>query len=180
MRKTILLSLSLMFSVCLAAEKSPYAGEELHSIKSLSPQEVEALRSGQGMGFAKLAELNHYPGPKHVLELADDLELTSSQVAETEALFAEMRHRAMMLGKQLLEAEIDLGRHFEQGTIDPELLESALLQIGEIRARLRNTHLKAHLDQKRLLTAEQVAMYDKIRGYRDSTSDHTGHSKSHH
>lgn len=77
--------LGLISGISLAAAQSPYAGEELRSIKSMSPQKIESLLSGRGMGFAKLAELNHYPGPKHVLELADDLDLTPSQVSETKS-----------------------------------------------------------------------------------------------
>ena len=169
-----------MVGVSQAADKSPYAGEELRSIKSLSTHEVESLRSGQGMGFAKLAELNHYPGPKHVLELADDLGLTPTQRAQTEEIFKRMQERAVTLGERLINAEIDLGRRFENGTIDPESLESALLGIGELRGRLRNVHLKAHLDQRRVLTSEQIAEYDKIRGYHRSASDHTEHDKNHH
>ena len=132
------------------------------------------------MGFAKLAELNHYPGPKHVLELADDLELTPSQRDQTEEIFKRMKDRAVALGEQLLEAEIDLGRQFEDGTIDPESLEDALLRIGEIRVRLRYVHLNAHLEQQRVLTAEQIAEYDEIRGYGETDSNHTEHHKRHH
>jgi len=97
------------------------------------------------MGFAKLAELNHYPGPKHVLELAVDLGLTRSQVSETEALFEKMRLNAVVLGEELLEAEMALDQDFSQGAISPESLESALLSIGRIRAQLRYVHLEAHL-----------------------------------
>ena len=104
MRIIVLPVLALISGISLANEQSPYAGEELRPLKSFSSQEIESLRSGQGMGFAKLAELNHYPGPKHVLELADDLELTPFQVAETEALFEEMRINAVALGEELLEA----------------------------------------------------------------------------
>lgn len=180
MRRIVLLGLVLLAGVSFAAEESTYAGQELRSIKSLSPQEVDSLRAGHGMGFAKLAELNHYPGPKHVLELADDLELTPMQLAQTEEIFRWMQNNAVMFGEQLLEAESDLGRRFENGSIDPESLEDALLRIGEIRSHLRNVHLKAHLDQKRVLTAEQIAEYDEIRGYQRSASDHTGHHKSRH
>jgi Spy/CpxP family protein refolding chaperone len=180
MRKIVLLGISILAGASFAADKAPYAGEELRSIKSLSPQEVESLRSGQGMGFAKLAELNHYPGPKHVLELADDLELTPSQRARTEEIFKRMQDRAVALGEQLLEAEIDLGRHFEDGTIDPQSLEDALLRIGEIRGRLRHVHMNAHLEQKRVLTAQQITKYDEIRGYLGSASNHTEHHESHH
>ena len=40
-------------------------------IKALSDHEVSALLDGHGSGFAKAAELNGYPGPTHVLDLAD-------------------------------------------------------------------------------------------------------------
>jgi len=179
MRNVALPVLLLLSGISLATDQSPYAGEELRSLKSLSSQEIESLRSGQGMGFAKLAELNHYPGPKHVLDLADDLDLTPFQVAETEALFEEMRLNAVDLGEGLLKAEMDLDRDFERGAITPGLLERALLQIGRIRAQLRYVHLEAHLRQQRLLTAEQIAKYDEIRGYRGAAHDHMEHPKTH-
>ncbi len=179
MRNIVLALMLLMSGVSLAADQSPYAGEELRSIKSLTSQEVESLRSGGGMGFAKLAELNHYPGPKHVLELADDLDLTPSQVSETEALFEEMRTGAIVLGEELLAAEMALDQEFSRGTISAESLESALLSIGRIRAQLRYVHLEAHLHQRRLLTTEQIAKYDKMRGYRGVAHDHLEHPKSH-
>lgn len=179
MKNIVLLVLVLMFAMSLAADQSPYVGEELRSIKSLTSQEIESLRSGEGMGFAKLAELNHYPGPKHVLELADDLDLTPFQIIETQALFEEMRLKAVVLGEELLAAEMALDQDFSRGAIRPESLEGALLNIGKIRAQLRYVHLEAHLRQQRLLTGEQIAIYDEIRGYRGMAHEHTKHPKSH-
>lgn len=170
---------ALLLTAPVSADRSPCAGEETTSIKSLSEHEVRALRSGEGMGFAKLAELNRYPGPRHVLELADELGLTQSQLAETEALFAEMRTRAITLGEELVEAESALDRQFAAGAIDAGSLEATLLEIGEIRARLRYVHLEAHLRQKQLLSARQVAEYDNMRGYRPDNDRHAG-NPSHH
>lgn len=180
MRMVLLFGFAVVANLSLAAEESPYSGEELRSIKSLSPQEIEALRSGRGMGFAKLAELNHYPGPKHVLELADELKLTPMQLAQTKEIFSAMQEKAVMFGAQLIEAEMALDGHFVKGTIGPESLEEALLRIGEITGRLRNVHLKAHLEQKLVLSAEQIAQYDEIRGYGRSEHDHTDHHRRHH
>ena len=179
MKNIALAMLVLMPGMSLAADQSPYVGEELRSIKSLTSQEVESLRSGGGMGFAKLAELNHYPGPKHVLELADELNLTPSQIFETEALFEEMRISAVVLGEELLAAEMALDQEFSRGAISPEALESALLSIGKLRAQLRYVHLEAHLRQRRLLTTEQIAKYDETRGYRGAAYDHLDHQKNH-
>ena len=96
-------SIFLMVFPCIsfASETSPYVGEELRPIKSLSENEIQSLRNGDGMGFAKVAELNHFPGPRHVLEISEELGLSSSQRAATEILFEEMRRNAVALGEQI-------------------------------------------------------------------------------
>ena len=76
--------LSLILLVFLAvppahAETAPYAGQDVREIKALSPERAEGLKAGAGLGYALAAELNGWPGPLHVLELADDLDLSSSQ-----------------------------------------------------------------------------------------------------
>ena len=169
----------LALTMSLAGAESPYAGQELRSIKSMAPQDVEALKNGEGMGFAKLAELNQFPGPRHVLDLSQQLGLTPEQLAGTEALFAAMQRKAIALGHELLAAEAELDHAFENDDIDAEALEDALLAIGEIRARLRFVHLEAHLRQKALLTDEQVVLYDDLRGYGQNEIDHSEHSMHH-
>src|SRR5438876_506210 len=64
----------------------PYAGQQSREIKALSPEEIGQYLSGAGMGYAKPAELNGYPGPMHVLENADGLALTPEQRKQTTAL----------------------------------------------------------------------------------------------
>ena len=151
------------------ADPSPYSGEEQRDIKSMSTAEIEALRRGDGMGFAKAAELNRYPGPRHVLELADELELSSSQREKTEQLFAAMQADAAMLGEQLIAAEAALDRLFDSGAVDATVLESQLVAIGNLRARLRFVHLNAHLRQKEILNPHQVGRYVALRGYQQPT-----------
>src|SRR5687768_9587041 len=58
---------------------SPYAGEEARDIKALSPEEIEGYQKGAGLGYAKPAELNSYPGPLHALEMAERLGLSEEQ-----------------------------------------------------------------------------------------------------
>jgi hypothetical protein len=58
---------------------TPYAGQDARTIKALSEEDFAGLRKGEGMGMAKAAELNGYPGPVHVLALARELRLTDSQ-----------------------------------------------------------------------------------------------------
>src|SRR5438552_19141178 len=77
------------------AETSPYAGMQNRGLKALSEQQIEYLRGGRGIGFALAAELNSYPGPAHVLELARALNLFEGQHDRTRLLLEEMRNTAV-------------------------------------------------------------------------------------
>lgn len=88
--------LTLFFWSAVAhSQSSPYVGQELRDIKALAAQEISDYLSGKGMGLAKAAELNGYPGPAHVLDLATQLNLTTDQTIKTEALFKRMQARAI-------------------------------------------------------------------------------------
>jgi len=54
---------------------SPYAHTQSAEIPTLTDEEIAQLRNGDGMGLARAAELNRYPGPKHTLELGEQLAL---------------------------------------------------------------------------------------------------------
>jgi len=175
MREILLAVFAVVCFSPAAAGQSNYAGEETRAIKSLSSSQIESLRRGDGMGFAKLAELNHYPGPKHVLEIAEQLGLNPSKIAETTKLYEEMRSNAIAIGEELIEAESRLDHAFESGSVTPTALATALLEVGELRARLRYVHLEAHLRQKALLSPEQVKKYDALRGYTGAGHDYSRH-----
>ena len=185
MRQTIcLLLLSLTLTVAAAAqEKKPpqgsYAGEERREIKSLSAEEIEQLRQGQGMGLAKAAELNHYPGPRHVLELAAELQLTPEQRAGAQATFAQMRDEAVRLGRQIVERETELDAWFAKGNIDSGKLRTATAEIGRLQGALRAAHLAAHLEMRRLLSPAQIKKYDELRGYSNGNKPPAEHEYSH-
>lgn len=144
---------------------SPYAGQERREVKGLSAEEMADYAAGRGMGLARVAELNGYPGPMHVLELADRLELTGDQRTRTETLHRAMRERAVALGRELVEAERRLDQQFAARTITSSALGEILAQIGALQARVRQAHLEAHLEQAAILTAAQIARYNELRGY---------------
>lgn len=135
----------------------------------LSHDEMRGLRTGSGLGLAKAAELNHYPGPKHVLELTAELELTSEQRATAEALRAGMLAQAVPLGEQIIAAERQLDVLFSSEAATAESVTAQTAVIGELRGRLRAAHLTAHLGMRAVLTPEQIARYDELRGYTAAT-----------
>jgi Spy/CpxP family protein refolding chaperone len=143
----------------------PYAGLQVRDIKALSPEQIAQLRAGEGMGLAMAAELNGYPGPRHVLDLGTQLGLTDEQHARIQHLFDAMKAEAVPLGQKLIAAERDLNAAFADRTITPERLQAATAAIGEVQGRLRDTHLKYHLATAALLTPDQIHRYTELRGY---------------
>jgi Spy/CpxP family protein refolding chaperone len=155
------------------ATATPYSGEQARDIKALSAEDTDALLKGKGMGLAKAAELNGYPGPLHVLELAADLKLDEQQRARTQALFDAMQAKAVALGRELVAEERKLDELFSQNRVDAQSLAEVLARIGELQAKVRGAHLEAHIAQARILTPGQTARYVELRGY--STGGQSGH-----
>jgi len=155
-----------------AQTASPYAGQEQRAIKALSDEEIRDLLEARGMGLAKAAELNSYPGPLHVLQLANELGLSDAQRKATDSLYANMRQRALSIGRQIVEAERTLDRAFANAAIEPATLRSQVGAIATLQGELRAAHLEAHLAQHALLTPEQIARYNMLRGYRGNSTPH--------
>src|SRR5690554_4606076 len=159
------------------AEGSPYAGEEMREIKALSATDIAGFLGGKGMGYAKAAELNGYPGPAHVLELAEELSLTADQRAETQAIFERMEAAAKDLGADMVAAERALDDAFHNKEITESSLPRLVEQIGDIDSRLRTVHLRAHLQQTEILDEHQIMRYMTLRGYQNGGhgGGHGGH-----
>ncbi len=147
------------------ASQTTGAGQESRRIKSLSDAEVQAYLNGRGMGLAKAAELNSYPGPMHVLELADKLQLSARQRSETKKAFEQMQGEATRLGKLIVEKEAKLNDLFAEGNALQTSLQANVKDIARLQGELRVVHLRAHLDMRRLLAPEQIKKYNEIRGY---------------
>ena len=161
-----------------APAPSPYAGEQARAIKSLADSDVAALLSGAGAAFAKAAELNGYPGPAHVIELREALELSAQQLQASQALMDAHRARARSLGHELVEAERRLDALFASRRAQADAVDAATSEVGRIHARLRAEHLNTHLQQTALLRPEQVRAYNRLRGYAAApaaSGNHSGH-----
>ena len=143
----------------------PYAGLAARPVKALSDQQIADLKAGRGMGLALAAELNGYPGPLHVLELATPLALNDDQRAKVAGLFDAMKREAVPLGERLIAAETALDRQFAERTITAASLGEATRAIAALQGDLRLAHLKYHLATLDLLTPEQAARYSSLRGY---------------
>ena len=162
---TLAITLIGIAPAALAQSYQPYAGLQARPVKALSDQQVADLKAGRGMGLALAAELNGYPGPMHVLELATPLGLSDDQRVKVTALFDAMKQEAVALGERLIAAESALDRQFADKTITSSGLGEATRDIASLQGELRLAHLKYHLATLELLTPEQAAHYSTLRGY---------------
>ena len=153
---------------------SPYAGMERREVKALSEQQIEDLRGGRGMGLSLVAELNGYPGPAHVLELADPLRLTEDQRAKTKALFEAMKAETVPIGHRILAEETALDHLFSEKHATRAELGGIVSRIASAQGDLRSTHLHYHLAMTELLSPGQIKQYTELRGYNSSGRHHHG------
>jgi hypothetical protein len=161
----IALTSLLLLASTTAIAQTPYAGMQTRPIKALSEQQVSDLDAGRGMGLALAAELNGYPGPSHVLELADRLELSPDQRSQVQGLFASMKAEAQPLGSRLIVQETELDRMFASRAVTPGTLKASTAAIAVTQGELRETHLKYHLSTAAILTPGQMQRYAELRGY---------------
>ena len=166
LRNFALLGLLLPFAAFAQHEghQMPSDAAQEHP-SSLSPDDITGLLEGRGMGMAKPAELHGYPGPRHVLELADALGLTMDQRTEAERLREAMLAEARPLGAQIVEHERHLDMMFAQQNADQEMVEAVTAEIGLLRAQLRAVHLNAHVGMYAAMTSDQRTRYTNLRGH---------------
>ena len=156
----------------------PYGAIKDRALKALSDEQIADLRAGRGMGLALPAELNGYPGPMHVLEHADALDLSPAQRVQVDGMIASMKAEAIRLGDRLIEQEFELDRLFADRKIQPASMETATAAIASTQGQLRAAHLRYHLLMMDVLSPAQVDLYAKARGYQQN-DHHKGHGQGH-
>jgi hypothetical protein len=166
MKRLALIPLAaVLFTANAQGQHQPYAGEHGRSIKALSEQEIQQYVAGAGMGYAKAAELNHFPGPMHILELGDKLGLSAEQRAATQRLMDSHKAEARAIGEKKLEAERGLDMLFRSGNVDEQSLADAVRTAATLEGEYRLSHLETHRRLRALLSDAQVKRYDELRGY---------------
>lgn len=179
MRLQISFWLAAMFNFSapvLAQNPTPsYAGQQQREIKALSAADIKMYLEGHGMGLAKAAELNHYPGPRHVLDLATELKLSHEQFTKTQQAYNKMHAEAVRFGELIVAKEKQLDSLYTTQKINEAQLRVVVGDIAKLQGDLRFTHLNAHLEMKKILTPAQTAKYDELRGYGKSNVQHGKH-----
>jgi len=177
MRLAIFATLGILACDPAIAEVATDGGMQNREIKALPAAELTGLLAGHGMGLAQAAELNHYPGPTHILELQAELGLATQQVAKVQASLNRTTAEARVIGEQLVQKERELDGAFREASVTPSMVRRLTAEIAAIKGRLRAVHLLAHLEMRATLTPEQIIAYDKLRGYAgDAPMNAHGHT----
>jgi hypothetical protein len=145
----------------------PYRDLQGREVKAVAPERAADLLAGEGAGYALAAELNHYPGPAHALELADRLDLTPDQARSLRRIKSYVHERARPLGRRILALERRLDRAFGSARAADAEVARLTARIGALEGRLRFVHLAGHIRTTERLTRDQIARYDELRGYGD-------------
>jgi hypothetical protein len=176
--KALVIAVTLLPSmVIVQAADSPYAGQEKRAIKALSEQEISDYVNGRGMGTSKVAELNRYPGPRHVLDEATKLGLSGDQLAKTQRIYDAMTHAATRIGKAIVHKESELEALYAQRKATAENTAQLVRELAILQADFRLAHLNAHLSMREILSKQQIEMYDQVRGYGGTKSHKGGHKR---
>jgi hypothetical protein len=174
-RQSFLLFVAGALTIGAAAAQTPYAGLQARPIKALSDQQVADLKAGRGMGLALAAELNGYPGPSHLLELADQLGLSDAQRSTVRSLFEAMKAETIPIGERLIAQETALDELFAEHKVTAENLAAATAAIGDTQAKLRDAHLRYHLSTVAMLQPSQIQRYAELRSYAEGDQKHQHH-----
>ena len=160
--KTTTVAIILTYIMSSPLHATEYKGQEDRAIKSLSFEDIESIKSGDGWGMAKPAELNGYPGPRHALDLAEELNLTTDQ-------------HTISVGERYLTTEKRLDQAFNSKQFSPNTLKELIEFSAQAQADLRYVHLNAHLKMVGLLSPHQVTYYNQLRGYMGQSAQHDMH-----
>lgn len=133
-------------------------------LSGVSEQEKEALLKGGGLGAGMIAMMNGYPGPKHVLEMGDELELTDAQRESIGTIYGKVKAESVKYGTELVEKDEALAAMFTSGSVDTGDVEKLAREIGELQGRVRAEHLNAHVKTYDALTPAQREKLSSMQG----------------
>jgi Spy/CpxP family protein refolding chaperone len=138
-------------------------GADHRRVQAYAAEFEQVVAGGRGFGMAFAADQNGYPGPMHVLELADRLGLTADQAARMRELMHAMFAESRPKGAALLAAEARLTQLFADGAASEAAVRAAVAEVERARSEVRLVHLLTHLRTRDLLTEEQRRLYHQAR-----------------
>ena len=104
--------------------------------------------------------------------LLDEMTANLTQRKQTAALMQAHKEEAKAIGAKLVAAERELDALFRSKIAERAALEKAVSAAAQMQASYRLSHLETHRRMRDLLTPEQIAKYDVLRGYAAGSDQH--------
>jgi hypothetical protein len=73
--------------------------------------------------------------------------------------------KAARLGYWLVRDERRLDLLFAEGQANDENITPLVQRIGSLEAEIRLVHLRAHIEMRKILSADQIKKYEQARGH---------------
>lgn len=131
-------------------------------IKYLSSYQYAAYKTGDAIDMGLIAEVNGYPSPVKALALSNKLQLSTVQKNQLQALINELKRKTKEMGGFILDQEAKLNALFANEKINEGSLIYFTNKIGALQGELRNAHLKAHFQTKKILNQTQIKNYKDL------------------
>ena len=128
---------------------------ETGNAQALFPPDKDQLLKGEAAGQNMVAENNGYPSPQKIVSLKDQIGLTKDQLKKIKEIVTNLPISAVVKGQEIIDAEEELNKLFESGTVSEKTLRIKLERIGKMRAELRFVHLQIYVKEKQILSAKQ-------------------------
>jgi Spy/CpxP family protein refolding chaperone len=119
------------------------------------PPDRDQLLKGDPAGQTAVAENNGFLSPQKIVSLKEQLGLTKDQLRKMDEMLTNLPISVNVKGQEIVEAEEELNKLFESGTINEKTLRVKLERIGKMRADLRFIHLQVYLREKQIISAKQ-------------------------
>jgi Spy/CpxP family protein refolding chaperone len=119
------------------------------------PPDKDQLLKGGATEQTWVAEKNGFPAPQKIILYKDQLGLTKAQLKKINEMLTNLPISATIKGQDIIEAEEELNKLFESGSINEKTLRAKLERIGKMRAELRFVHLQLYLKEKQILSVKQ-------------------------
>lgn len=116
----------------------------------------------QMMRRCMMGQMHKMPTPEMLLSLADELKLDEEQVKSIQKIGFALQKEVIQKGAERSIAELELNALLGEDEVDPQGAQEKIQQIASLEGELKIAQIKASIDAKNVLTAEQSAKLKEI------------------
>ena len=131
---------------------------------------------GRGRGFCQDRGFGRGDGP-NILAQAEALELTSEQIKKIKVMHLDMAKETVRLRSDLELKQLEMRELMSVDEPDLRLIEAKIDEMALLRTELQKKHIEHQLAVRNILTPEQRAKLELMRG--PSMRHHKGQGREH-